>query len=195
QASMAGQPVDSTKAEIARRAIAEKENSMIFVGDKKVGLKGVANADGIQVVNAPKTFATMTSEEIVETIRKARSKITTIPGMRTSRLKLLVASQPYEELDRRYGEYDARSIKTIIQGNGWFDQIIPVYDLDGAGESGSDSLIIMDTAPSTCEILLPMDITRFEEEWAYPNWKVPFEERCGGALIRRPYGIVRVDGI
>ena len=27
------------------------------------------------------------------------------------------------------------------------------------------------------------------------NWKVPFEERCGGALIRTPYAIVRVDGI
>lgn len=195
QAKMTGQPIDSVKAETARRAISEKENSMAFVGDAKHKLKGVVNADGIHVINAAKKFAEMTSAEIVDEVRKARSKIVAIPGMRTARLKLMVASQPYEELERRYSDYDSRAIKSVIQGNGWFESIMPVYDLDGAGASDSDCLIIMDTTPITCELLLPMDITRFEEEWKFPNWKVPFEERCGGALIRRPYGIVRVDGI
>ena len=61
-----------------------------------------------------------------------------------------------------------------------------VYDLKGVGTNKTDSFIIMDTKPSTCEILIPEDIVRLEVEWAYPNWKVPFEERCGGALIRTP---------
>lgn len=195
QAQMNGQSVDTTKAEVARRAIAEKENSIIFVGDTSVNLKGVANADGIQVINAAKTFATATSEEIVEMIRKARAKITTIPGYRTAQLKLMVAPNQYEELNRRYGEYEARTILQVIEGNRWFSSIEPVADLEGVGTGGTDSMIIMDTRSSTCEILLPMDITRFEEEWAYPNWKVPFEERCGGACIRTPYAIARVDGI
>lgn len=195
QAQRMGQSVDSTKAETARRAIAEKENSMVFVGDAKHKLKGVVNADGIQVINAAKKFAEMTSAEIVDEIRKARSKIVIIPGMRTARLKLMLASPAYEELERRYSDYDSRSIKAVIQGNGWFESIVPVYDLDGAGATGSDCMIIMDTAPITCQILLPMEITRHPEEWKFPNWTVPFEERCGGALIRRPYGIVRVDGI
>lgn len=48
QAQMIGQSVDTVKAEIARRAIAEKENSIIFTGDASVNLKGVVNAEGIQ---------------------------------------------------------------------------------------------------------------------------------------------------
>ena len=195
QAQLTGQSVDATKSETARRAIAEKENSFIFSGDVKVGVKGVVNGEGIQVMNAPKKWKDATSEEIVEQVRQARAKITTIPGFRTASLKLIVSSEQYEQLDRRYGEYDARTILKVIQERGWFSSIEAVYDLDGAGTSGSDCFIIMDTRPSTCEILLPMDITRFEQEWAYPNWKVPFEERCGGALIRTPYAIIRVDGI
>lgn len=195
QAQMAGQSADATKAETARRAIAEKENSIIFVGDEKVGLKGVVNADGIHVINESKTFAAMTSDEIVESIRKARAKIVTIPGMRTAKLKLLIESGAYEELSRRYGEYDSRTILKVIEGNNWFQSIVPVSDLAGVGTTKSNSFVVMDTAPSTCEILLPMDITRHQEEYKFPNYTVPFEERCGGALIRRPYGIVRVDGI
>lgn len=195
QAQMVGQSADATKAETARRAIAEKENSMIFIGDDKVDLKGVVNATGIHVVNETKTFANMTSAEIVDSFRKARAKIVTIPGMRTSTLKLMIAALPYEELSRRYSDMDPRTILEVIKGHGWFSDILPVYDLAGVGINGTDSYVIMDTATSTCEILLPMDITRHEEEYKFPNYTVPFEERCGGALIRRPYGIIRVDGI
>ncbi|EIP8061267.1 hypothetical protein Q9Q_00014 [Enterococcus faecalis EnGen0078] len=195
QAQMMGTSIDATKAEVARRTIAEKENSFIFVGDPKVNHKGVANAEGIQVINSPKKWKEMTSEEIVEQLRTSRAKITIIPGFKGSSLKLLVAPEQYEELNRRYGEYDARSIMKVVQENGWFSSIEQVYDLKGVGTDNSDSFIIMDTKPSTCEILLPEDIVRLEVEWSFPNWKVPFVERCGGALIRTPYAIVRVDGI
>ncbi len=32
----------------------------------------------------------------------------------------MVAPEQYEELNRRYGEYDARSIMKVVQENGWF---------------------------------------------------------------------------
>ena len=195
QAQLVGQSVDATKTETARRAIAEKENSIIFTGDPKVNVKGIANADGIQVVNVSKTWKTATSDEIVEQVRTTRAKITVIPGYRTASLKMLVSSTQYEELNRRYSDFDSRTILKVIEENQWFESIIPVSDLDKAGTNKTDCFIIMDTRSSTCEILLPMDVVRFEQEWAYPNWKVPFEERCGGALIRTPYAIVRADGI
>ncbi|MBO6369164.1 DUF2184 domain-containing protein [Enterococcus faecalis] len=195
QAQMMGTSIDATKAEVARRTIAEKENSFVFVGDPKVNHKGVANAEGIQVINSAKTWKTMTSDEIVEQLRTSRAKITIIPGFKSANLKLMIAPEQFEELNRRYSDYDSRSIMKVVQENGWFSSIEQVYDLKGVGTNKTDSFIIMDTKPSTCEILIPEDIVRLEVEWAYPNWKVPFEERCGGALIRTPYAIVRVDGI
>ena len=195
QAQMTGQSVDTTKVAVARRAIAEKENSIIFVGDEKVNLKGVVNAEGIQVENASKTFAASTPKEIVDLLRVAKGKITTIPGYRHASLDLLLPPKQYELLDQRYSEYDSRTVLEVLKGHGWFNSIEPVSDLEKQGTSNTDCFIIMDTTPLTCEILITMDITRHQEEYASMKWKVPFEERCGGAVIKAPYAIVRMDGI
>lgn len=195
QAQMTGQPVDSTKAATARRAIAEKENSLVWVGDSAVGIKGVAQADGIQVVNSDKKWKEMTSEEIIEQLRLARSNITVLPGYDASQMVLLLPPVQFEELTRRYSDFDSRTLRKVINENEWFTDIKRVADMKGVGSDKTDSLIIMDVSPSTCEILLPMDVVRLQEEWKYPNWKIPFEERCGGAITRAPYAVVRVDGI
>ena len=195
QSQLTGQPVDALKAETARRAIAEKENNLVFVGDEKVGIKGAANAEGIQVVNSDKTWKDMTSDEIIEQVRLARMNITVLPGYGGAQLALLLPPWQFEELTRRYSDFDARSLREVIAGKNLFTSIERVPDLAKIGTQGTDSLIIMDTSPSTCEILLPMDAVRLQEEYAYPNWKVPFEERCGGCILRAPYAVVRVDGI
>ena len=59
-----------------------KKKTAVFVGDPKVNHKGVANAEGIQVINSAKTWKTMTSDEIVEQLRTSRAKITIIPGFK-----------------------------------------------------------------------------------------------------------------
>lgn len=159
---MMGTSIDATKAEVARRTIAEKENSFVFVGDPKVNHKGVANAEGIQVINSAKTWKTMTSDEIVEQLRTSRAKITIIPGFKSANLKLMIAPEQFEELNRRYSDYDSRSIMKVLQENGWFSSIEQVYDLKGVGTNKTDSFIIMDTKPSTCEILIPEDIVRLK---------------------------------
>ena len=131
---MMGTSIDATKAEVARRTIAEKENSFVFVGDPKVNHKGVANAEGIQVINSAKTWKTMTSDEIVEQLRTSRAKITIIPGFKSANLKLMIAPEQFE------------GHQSVFIGR-WFK---------------TDSFIIMDTKPSTCEILIPEDIVRLK---------------------------------
>lgn len=201
-AQMTNTPVDTTKAAVARRAIAEKENKLAWVGDAKYGIKGVANATGIQSesvaagASTDTEWAGKTSAEILEDVRKARAKITVLPGHgSSSNLYLLVPAEQYEELNRRYSDYDSRSIMKVIEENNWFSKIVRVPDLKGIGTAGSDSFIVMDASPEVIQLVLPMDITRLEEEWKYPKWKVPVEERCGGVVVRYPMAIMRGDGI
>lgn len=201
-AQMTNTPVDSTKAAVARRAIAEKENKLAWIGDNDYNIKGVANATGIQIenvangANASSEWASKTGEEIFEDVRKVRAKVTVLPGHGNSgNLYLLVPAEQFEELNRRYSDYDSRSILKVIQDNQWFSRIVRVPDLKGVGTAGSDSIIVMDASPEVVQLVVPMDITRLEEEWKYPKWKIPVEERCGGAIIRYPMAISRGDGI
>ena len=84
----------------------------------------------------------------------------------------MIAPEQFEELNRRYSDYDSRSIMKVLQENGWFSSIEQVYDLKGVGTTKpilSSSWILS----HQLEILIPEDIVRLEVEWAYPNWKVP----------------------
>lgn len=202
QAQMTGQTVDATKAETARRAIAEKENSLAFSGDPKFNIVGLSNATGIQVANAEANGASnstnwksKTPAQIEEEIRVTRAKITVLPGYGGATLALALPPEQFELLDKRYSDFDSRTLKEVIRAHGWFADIVRVPDLAKSGTGGTASMLIMDTSRTTAELLIPMDITRLEQEWKYPNWTVPNEERCGGMIIRAPFAIARLDGI
>lgn len=201
-AQMTGTTVDATKAGVARRAVAEKENKIAWIGDADYGIKGVVNTAGIQTesvaagATAGTKWNTKTGEEILEDIRKLRKKVTVLPGhASSSNLYLLVPADQYEELNRRYSDYDSRSILQVINANDWFSRVVRVPDLKGVGTAGSDSMIVMDASSEVIQLVIPMDLTRLEEEWKYPKWRVPIEERCGGVIVRYPMAIARGDGI
>src|SRR5579875_3449638 len=116
-AQMTGTTVDATKAAVARRAVAEKENKIAWIGDPDYNIKGVVNVAGIQIENVSQgasgqtKWSSKTGAEIIEDIRKLRKKITVLPGHgASSNLCLCVPADQYEELNRRYSDYDARTI-------------------------------------------------------------------------------------
>jgi hypothetical protein len=201
-AQMTGTTVDATKAGVARRAVAEKENKIAWIGDPDYNIKGLINAAGIQIESVEQgekgstKWKDKTSAEILEDVRKIRKKVTVLPGhINTSNLCLCVPADQFEELNRRYSDYDARSILQVINEYKWFWMIQRVPDLRGVGTAGSDSLLVMDCSSEVMELVVPMDLTRLDEEWKYPKWTVPVEERCGGVIIRYPMGVARGDGI
>lgn len=194
--------VDATKADVARRAAAEKENSIAWVGDSAYNIKGVVSATGIQIANVAQNaggktkWVDKTSNEIIEDIRQLRKKVAVLPGHATSsNLCLCVPADQFEEMNRRYSDYDARSIMQVVSEYNWFSKIHRVPDLKGVGTASSDSMLVIDHSPDVLQLVIPMDLTRLQPEWSYPKWKVPAEERCGGVIVRYPMGIARGDGI
>jgi hypothetical protein len=194
--------VDATKADVARRAAAEKENAIAWIGEPNYNIKGVVNSTGIQIAavdpgaNNQTKWTQKTSAEIVEDIRKLRKKVTVLPGHASSSdLVLAVPADQFEEMNRRFSDYDARTIMQVVREYQWFSQIKRVPDLKGVGTAGSDSMLVIDTSPDVIQLVIPMDLTRLEPEWKYPKWTVPAEERFGGVIVRYPMGIARGDGI
>lgn len=194
-AQMAGQPLDTIKAVTARRAIAEKENDLIFNGDKSVNVKGLSNADGIQALSADKTFAESTGAEMQESLRKAKALITQLPGYASARLKLVLPPKEFESLNSRYSDYDSRTVLQVITDAGWFQSVEVTTALAGKGDKDTDCAMIFDSTETTAGFLLPMDITQYPQENKYPSIIVPFDERTGGLVIKTPYAIVKLSGI
>lgn len=199
QALMTNTNVDTAKAAVARRAVAEKENRLAWVGDSSYNIQGLSNAEGIQAEPVEEgaqnstEWASKTGEEIVADVRVIRSRVNALPGHTADTLAL--PPDQYEMLEKPYNEYHPRTIMDYLRSQNWFERIVRAPELEGAGEDGTDSLLVMDSSSEVVELLVPMDIMRHDPEWKFPRWKFAVEERCGGVIIRYPMAIARGDGI
>ncbi|WP_332649679.1 DUF2184 domain-containing protein [Lysinibacillus sp. 54212] len=200
EAQMAGRPIDVTKADTVRKAIAEKENQIALSGDKEHGIKGLTDAVGIQVYATPNNEAgsstkwkDKTGKEIVADIRKAKNMINKLNGHEAD--TLLLTPDSYEELEKTFNEFTQQSVLEYIKSQNWFKRIETVNDLAKKGLAASECFVVLDSSPSVVELGIPMDVTRHPQEYAFPNTKVPFEERTTGLIIRYPMAICRADGI
>ncbi|KAB8139272.1 DUF2184 domain-containing protein [Gracilibacillus oryzae] len=198
-AQMANVPLETTKAGVARRVIAEKENKITWIGDAVHNIQGLANAEGIQTVaveqgaSASARWEDKTGKEIVADIRSLRAKVEKLPGHTVD--TLVLPPDQYELLEEPYNEYNNGTIRNYIQNQNWFQSIVRAPELAGAGEGKTDAMLVLDSSREVVELLVPMDITRHDPEWAFPNYKFAVEERCGGTIIRYPMAIARGDGI
>ncbi|MEY9979695.1 DUF2184 domain-containing protein [Lysinibacillus sp. RC79] len=200
EAQMANRQIDVTKADTVRKAIAEKENQIAFSGDKTHGIKGLTDSVGIQVYATPQNEAgtstkwkDKTGKEIVADIRKAKNMINKLNGHEAD--TLLLTPDSNEELEKTFNEFTQQSVLEYIKSQNWFKRIEKVNDLAKKGLAGSECFVVLDSSPDVVELGIPLDITRHPQEYAFPNTKIPFEERTTGLIIRYPMAICRADGI
>lgn len=201
QAKMSGRPIDVTKADTVRKAIAEKENQIAFSGDKDYNIKGLTDATGVQVFAVPLNKAgtstkwkDKTGEEIISDIIDAKAKVDKLPGHEADTL-LLTTDAKLQLQKKVFNEFTKQTALQYLQSEGMFKRIETIEDLAGKGLNGTDCFVVLDSSPSVVELGIPMDITRHPQEYAFPNTKVPFEERTTGLIIRYPMAICRADGI
>lgn len=199
-AQRAGRPIDTTRAAVARKAIAEKENDFFFNGDADYNAEGLLNATGIQVYSVPAgdaggtTWATKTGLEILADIRNARALVAAQPGHEAD--TLVLPPNQYELLQQPVSATDTRILLAYIESVNWFRRVVKAAELVGAGVGSADSGLVFDSSPEVVALALPMDITRHPSvDMGNLTWKTPLEERCGGAIVRYPLGICRFDGI
>ncbi|MED4455911.1 DUF2184 domain-containing protein [Metabacillus fastidiosus] len=199
QAQMAGVTVETVKVDTARKAIAEKENRIAFIGDKAHNIKGLTATTGIQVYAVPAgakastKWADKTPDEIVADIRKAKNKVNKLNGHTAD--TLLITPDSFELLETPFNEFTKQTVLEYIQSQRWFSRIEVLNDIKGQGTAGSECFVVLDSSPAVVELGIPMDITRHPQEYTFPNYKVPFEQRTTGLIVRYPMAIVRGEGI
>lgn len=201
QAQMSGRPIEVTKADTVRKAIAQKENQLAFNGEEKYKIKGITNATGVQVYAVPQNAAgtstkwkDKTGEEIINDLIDAKGKVDKLPGHEAD--TLLLTTEAKLLLQKKvFNDFTKQTAIQYLQSENFFKTIETVEDLAGKGLANSNCFVVLDSSPSVVELGIPMDITRHPQEYKFPNTKVPFEERLAGLIIRYPMAIVRADGI
>jgi hypothetical protein len=195
--------IDTMQMAGGGRFVAESENRLFFIGDAKLGIKGLLNHPGITVEDiAPlgtgatdpekRLFNNMTGEQILQIVKRGR-KASRQGGLFRPNT-ILISPDCEEDLDGKLMTgYTDVTVLEWLQKKAKFTKWIATSAMS-AGNNGfaTDCFCIIDDNP------LYIELGVIQEMMLYPpvydimqNADQALVERCVGAIIRHP-GMVYV---
>lgn len=201
QANQVGFSLLDYKAKAVARALAERENQIIFNGldnsDDRLRIDGLTSDParvGYQTAKDTKTFVNSTGSEVYNFLQSAVQKITHLPGYASAKPVLLLAQAEYDALDREYNEYQDKTILDRVSK--WFSQvkIIPELESVYTGKTKNMGIIMLNDA-DIVGIPDAMRVTRLQPEYRNGVTTIKYVQRHGGLAVRYPSAVVQLDGI
>lgn len=180
----AGKTKFENKTLAALRIVAEGEDSILKKGIDALGQSGLEGVKGVNIVAQSGKWNTLTGEQIVEEIRKARAAH--VKGMKFNSDELWLDDTLYEELQKAYSETVEKSILTIIKERNWFKEIKPVPEF-GTG-------VIVEKSPANFGFVedSPIQLTDQYKEGTDDIYMV--EQHLSGLIVFQPHSITRLEG-
>jgi hypothetical protein len=197
-------PLEQRRANAARRAIAQLENSVAFFGDSASGLQGFINGANITSCTIPndgtgssKLWSAKTPDQIIRDMNLvANTVVSTSLGVEIPDTMLLpLAQYNYVASTARSANSDTTILNYFLQNNPYIKEVEWVNELLGAGASSSDRMMAYRRSPEVLTMEVPSDFEQLELEIRNLEYKVPCIERFGGVLIYYPLAIAYGDGI
>lgn len=207
-----GKSLEQRKANAAKRAILEKENSLAFLGDTKTNLKGFLNHPNVPDVTVPddgtgsvtewldtdNMTALKTPEKILRDMHaitnavlnqtKGREEPDTLLLPRT--LYLYIASTPWASNN------DGRTILEIFMQQSQFIKNVDwLNELETAGDGGSRRAVCYRRDPEALTLEIPQDFEQFDPQPNNLEFVIPCHSRFGGVIWYYPLSAVYADDL
>ncbi len=205
QSMARGKDLPQRKANAAKRAILQKENSLAMLGDSTIGLKGFLNhpnmpqatiaADG---TGATTTFSTKTPAQILRDLHVLANAVPnqsffveTADTVLLPRAQYLyIASTPWATNN------DARTIlEVFMQQAVHIKNVDWVNELSTAGASGVARGIAYRRDPEALTLEIPQDIEILPPQAVNMAQKSIMHSRFGGVIVYYPLSMAFIDGI
>lgn len=202
-------PLEQRRANAARRAIAQLENTIAFFGDANANLQGFIYAANITSVTIPATGTGATTQWVNKTPDQILYDMNLVPntivstslGIEIPDTMLLPLPQyNYVASTPRSANSDTTILNYFLQNNPYIKQVEWLNELKGAGLTGSgsapyDRMMAYRRSPEVLTMEIPSDFEQLELEIRNLEYKVPCMERFGGVLVYYPLAISFGDGI
>lgn len=204
RAQKAGVSLDTKRAEAARRAIDEKQDSIAWKGDAKAKLPGFWNAEGITEYVAAnnaggtsKAWADKTADEMVADfsgIVSAGPESTN--GIEQPDTVILPLSLYLKLQNTPYGSNRDKTVLGFIREN--FPQITRidwVADLATAGAGGVSRVVAYARDPMKVEVQIPQRFEQMPPQLNGMVYDIPCLQSTGGTIVYDPMSVVFCDGL
>lgn len=196
-------PLDSMRAETARRVINEKINSVALKGDAEHGIVGLFNQSGVQTFTVPNGGggqAVWTSKTADEILADLYGIVDQVPTQTSEVEHVTTLLLPYDRFrlisGKRMGSGDgALTVLKVFQTNRPGVTVKGALFLDTAGAGSTHRMIGYNPDRMNLEFLLPVAFESFPPEQRGLEFVVECHARAGGVVVRYPLTIIYGDGI
>ena len=201
RAARANFNLDARRAMAARRGIEEKQDHIAWFGDKKAGLTGFINAEGITEyvaangAGSSKAWSSKTADEILADVVGI---ITAAPESTNGKEvtdTLILPLAHYNKL--AYTPYNKdKTLLTFIRDNyPTLTRIEWVQDLVGAGAGNTNRVMAYTRDPMKVEVQIPLRLEQLPPERKGMEYSVICHQRTGGTIVYYPLSVVFCDGL
>jgi len=196
-AAMAGKSLEQRKANSARRAIMQLENSIGYFGDVDHGLGGMLNNANVPLVALPNAgaWSGLTPAQLLANLNaNANNAISASNGVETPNTMLLptseyslIASTP------RSDNSDTTIMEYFVRNNPFIESLDWLEELKDAGAASVPRIVSYRRDPDWLTLEIPQDFEQFPVQTEGLAFKVPVHERIGGVLIYYPLAMAYSD--
>lgn len=203
-AKHAGKNLEQRKANAAKRAILQKENTIGFFGDDQFGLLGLVNHPNISTTTLPADgtgssalWSTKTPDLIVRDMNKVVNYIVENTKMVEAPNTMLLPVEKYNYISgKRMGDGSDKTIlQYFLETSPYIKEVAPVNELKAAGAGGLDRMIAYDKNPDKLTFEIPQDFEQLELEQRNLEYITPCHSRCAGVMIYYPLSVCYADGL
>lgn len=195
-AQMANRPLDSMKADAARRVMREKEAKVCWNGDSKYDLQGFISNTNVPTGTAPNgadgtpQWSTKTALEIINDIQLGVSQVRSqSKGIHDPDTLLLPLDQYNLIAMTPVGDNADKTILDFIKSTSAFGLTTIDWvseELDEAFTGSSDGAIYYERNPEVLVQKIPLEMQVLPIQERGLEFVVPIESRYGGVTIRYP---------
>lgn len=203
-AAFSNVPLEQRRANAARRAIAQLENSLAFFGDTEANLGGFFSNPNIGSVTIPNDgtgtstlWSTKTSDQILRDLNLvANTVVSQSLGVEIPDTLLLPLEQyNYIASTARSANSDTTILNYFLQNNPYVKQVEWVNELKDAGSGNAEVILAYRRDPEVLTMEVPSDFEQLELQVRNLEYVIPCMERFGGVLIYYPLAIAKGEGI
>lgn len=203
-AQFAGKPLQQRRADAAKRAILQKENSICFAGDADYGLLGFLNHPNISSVTidadgtgSSTKFVDKTPDQILRDLNKVSNFIVenTLMVEQPDTLLLPVTVYNYIKSTARSANSDKTILAYFLETNEYIKQVEPVNECKGIGAGNTDRMLAYRKDPMALEQEIPQDFEQFDPQPENLAFKIPCHSRYGGVQVYYPLSVCFADGV
>ncbi len=197
QAVFAGVPLETMKADSARRGIHELENTLAWNGDTNHGIVGFLDNPNVPTVQAPlnaaaasRNWADKSADEIIEDIKLMTSGIRQATnGVHNGNVLLLpIAQYDIIALLPRASFSDMTILEFITKpGNSFgLSTVDWLTELSGAGTGGTDMALCYELDDEVLQMHIPMEMQMLPPQARNMEFIIPVEAEVAGVVVRYP---------